>query len=202
MTALLLVEDAWDPEAEVVVSARAAAETGSRAGLRVGETLAAGELFKAMLVASANDACFALAERAGPGISKFVARMNERARAMGLTATGFANPAATTIKQRSSARPAPDRRDGDGRTRNQAWFRCAGDDRDAEGPEDLREDRESAWEGRWSVRDRRVHRGAGKCRIARPMGTNVLIVLLNAPDRWWTAAGLLEAAFDEAHPKP
>jgi D-alanyl-D-alanine carboxypeptidase (penicillin-binding protein 5/6) len=42
--------------------------------------------------------------------------------------------------------------------------------------------------------------GAGKCVVvaAERSGRKVLIVLLNAADRWWTAAGLVEAAFDEA----
>ena len=41
--------------------------------------------------------------------------------------------------------------------------------------------------------------GAGKCVVvaAERAGKKVLIVLLNSPDRWWTAAGLVEAAFRE-----
>lgn len=40
--------------------------------------------------------------------------------------------------------------------------------------------------------------GAGRCvvALAERDGVEVLLVLLDAPDRWWTAA-LLEAAFEE-----
>ena len=45
---------------------------------------------------------------------------------------------------------------------------------------------------------------AGKCvvALAERAGVRVLVVLFNAPDRWWTAAGLLErafSAFDKNH---
>jgi D-alanyl-D-alanine carboxypeptidase (penicillin-binding protein 5/6) len=41
---------------------------------------------------------------------------------------------------------------------------------------------------------------AGRCLVALAErdGAEVLLVLLDAPDRWWTAAALVEAAFDEA----
>jgi D-alanyl-D-alanine carboxypeptidase (penicillin-binding protein 5/6) len=209
MTALVLVEGAWDPEAEVKVSAHAAAETGSRAGLRAGETLAARELFKAMLVASANDACLALAEHAGPGDSTFVARMNDRARAMGLTATRFANPCGHDDReQRSSAHDL--RRIAD----------AAMAHAEIAGVVSMRETTIVTRKGRkifvktgnqllgrspgvYGIKSGYTE-GAGKCVVAAAERerTKVLIVLLNAPDRWWTAAGLLEAAFNEAHPKP
>jgi D-alanyl-D-alanine carboxypeptidase (penicillin-binding protein 5/6) len=209
MTALVLVEGAWAPEAEVKVSARAAAETGSRAGLSAGETLAAGELFKAMLIASANDACFALAEHVGPGASKFVTRMNDRAGAMGLTATRFANPCGHDDReQRSSAHDL--RRIAEAAMTHAEIARVVS----------MRETTITTRKGRAIVvktgnqllgRSPGVNgiksgytEGAGKCVIATAerQRTKVLIVLLNAPDRWWTAAGLLEAAFNEAHPKP
>ena len=38
---------------------------------------------------------------------------------------------------------------------------------------------------------------AGRCLVAlaRRGGTRVLVVMLHAPDRWWSAAGLLNRAF-------
>ncbi len=45
-----------------------------------------------MLVASANDACEAVAWHIGGDDKQFVTMMNERARALGLTNTHFANP--------------------------------------------------------------------------------------------------------------
>jgi D-alanyl-D-alanine carboxypeptidase (penicillin-binding protein 5/6) len=46
--------------------------------------------------------------------------------------------------------------------------------------------------------------GAGKCLVvfARRGETRVFVVLLNSPDRWWTAAGLTQAAFDAAQAHP
>ena len=42
--------------------------------------------------------------------------------------------------------------------------------------------------------------GAGKCLVAAVQRgrTRVLVVLLDAADRWWAAAGVIEMAFDEA----
>lgn len=205
MTALVLVERAWDPAAVVKVSARAAAETGSRVGLRAGETVPAGELLKAMLISSANDACVALAEHAGPGVSKFVVRMNARAHEMGLTATSFANPCGhDDKKQRSSAHDlrliaeaamarseiasVVSLRDATIATvRGRKIFVSTGNLLLGRSP------------GVYGVKSGYTQ-GAGKCLVAAAAreGRKVLIVLLNAADRWWTAAGLVEAAFDEA----
>ena len=43
-------------------------------------------------------------------------------------------------------------------------------------------------------------RFAGKCVLvfAHRGATRVFVVLLDSPDRWWTAAGLTQAAFDAA----
>jgi D-alanyl-D-alanine carboxypeptidase (penicillin-binding protein 5/6) len=42
---------------------------------------------------------------------------------------------------------------------------------------------------------------AGKCLVAlaRRDGREVLLVLLNAPNRWWDAVDILDRAFAEAH---
>ncbi|HZO50039.1 MAG TPA: serine hydrolase [Gaiellaceae bacterium] len=61
--------------------------------LRAGERLSVRELVLATLVPSANDAATTLAYAASGGsIARFVAWMNERARALGLAHTHFANP--------------------------------------------------------------------------------------------------------------
>jgi len=43
-------------------------------------------------------------------------------------------------------------------------------------------------------------REAGTCVVAHATrdGREVLVILLGAPDRWWTAAALVEKAFAEA----
>ena len=205
MTALILVERDWDPSRAVVISARAAAASGSSARLRAGESLQAGELLKAMLVSSANDACLALAEQAGPGVTAFVSKMNARAREMRLTATSFANPCGHDApQQRSSARDLREIAEAAMAKPEIASIVA------------LREATIVTAKGRKLVvktgnqllgRSSGVHgvksgftSGAGKCVAvaAERAGRKVLIVLLDAPDRWWTAAALVEAAFDEA----
>ncbi len=90
MTALL-VSEKLQPDTPVTVDQTAARETGSRLGLRLGETFTADDLLGATLVASANDACRALANHIGGNQARFVQAMNLRARQLGLTNTRFAN---------------------------------------------------------------------------------------------------------------
>lgn len=90
MTALLVDETAKADEV-VVVSPKAASETGSRMGLKGGEKLRVKDLMAAAMIASANDACRALAEWRDGSEAAFVQRMNRRADALGLKDTRFAN---------------------------------------------------------------------------------------------------------------
>ena len=78
---------------EVVTVSRHAATTGRyRMGLRAGEQVPVRVLLEGVAIASANDAATALAERLAGDEGTFVARMNEKASELGLTATRFANP--------------------------------------------------------------------------------------------------------------
>lgn len=90
MTAILVLERCKLDEV-VTVSRRAARETGSRIGLRAGERFRLEDLLAAMLVASANDACHALADHLAGSEERFVAMMNARARGLGLDNSRFAN---------------------------------------------------------------------------------------------------------------
>ncbi len=92
MTALVLLDGDWRPEAVVTASARAVRVDGTRLGLREGESLRAKDALVALLVRSANDACVALAEHAAGSIEAFAGRMNERARRMGLGGSHFVHP--------------------------------------------------------------------------------------------------------------
>ena len=92
LAALVLLErPGWRPDAVVTVGARAARVEGTRLGLRSGEQARAGELLGAMLLASSNDACLALADHAGARAA-FVADMNARAAALGLRDSHFEHP--------------------------------------------------------------------------------------------------------------
>jgi serine-type D-Ala-D-Ala carboxypeptidase (penicillin-binding protein 5/6) len=92
MTAIVAVERSRLSDV-VTVSSRAASVGGSTVFLRAGERVTVSALLRGMLVASANDAAYALADHAGRGsVERFVALMNAKARDLGLDETRFANP--------------------------------------------------------------------------------------------------------------
>ena len=95
MTILLVLEaiDNGDISLNDKVSAskNAVAMGGSQIWLEVGETMSVDELLKAVVVASANDACTALAEYVGGSTEGFVKMMNERAEELGCENTNFEN---------------------------------------------------------------------------------------------------------------
>ena len=87
MTAIVALEQAR-PSEVVRVSAQASAIGGSTVYLRAGEELSVGELVRAMLIPSANDAATALALHVGNGsTARFVSLMNAKARELGLVDT-------------------------------------------------------------------------------------------------------------------
>ena len=75
----------------VPVSPHAAGMGGSQAFLDAGQSYPLGELLKAVIVASANDAAVALAEYQNGTEEGFVRRMNERAGELGLHDTHYVN---------------------------------------------------------------------------------------------------------------
>ncbi len=89
MTALIALESA--PLQEVVKIDRHALAHPSSLKFQAGEEFLLRDLLTAMLVSSANDACEAVAWHVGGDADKFVTMMNERARALGLKNTHFAN---------------------------------------------------------------------------------------------------------------
>jgi D-alanyl-D-alanine carboxypeptidase len=89
----------------VTVSLNAATTARYRMGLRAGEHVPLRVLLEGVAIASANDAATALAERLSGDEGSFVERMNEKGKALGLTATRFANPhGLPDPAQRSNAR--------------------------------------------------------------------------------------------------
>lgn len=89
MTALVALESA--PLQQVVKIDGRAIVHHSSYDFRPGEEFLLRDLITAMLVASANDACEAVAWHIGGDDKQFVARMNERASSLGLKNTHFAN---------------------------------------------------------------------------------------------------------------
>ena len=95
MTMLLIVE-ALDSgkiklDDEVQISERASEMGGSQIFLEPGETQKVDDLLKGIAVASANDACVAMAEFVGGSEEEFVAMMNNKAKQLGMKDTNFAN---------------------------------------------------------------------------------------------------------------
>ena len=95
MTMLLIMEALEDEKIKlsdmVVVSPNAARMGGSQVFLEAGSSMSVEELLKAIAIASANDASVALAEHISGSTTAFVAKMNEKCRAIGCTNTNFMN---------------------------------------------------------------------------------------------------------------
>ncbi len=80
----------WDEE--LSCSAYAASMGGSQIYLEEGEKMNVTDLFKAISIASANDACVMIGERIAGTNDNFVKMMNEKAKELNLVNTHFANP--------------------------------------------------------------------------------------------------------------
>ena len=93
---LLLIFDALDSgkislEDEVSTSEYAASMGGSQVFLEPGETQTVDTMIKCIAVASANDACVAMAEYICGNEEEFVKQMNQRAKGLGMENTHFIN---------------------------------------------------------------------------------------------------------------
>ena len=78
------------------VSTRAWKMPGSRMFIDPKMQVPVDDLLKGMIVQSGNDATVALAEGVGGTVENFVKLMNDQARALGMTHTGFKNPEGLT----------------------------------------------------------------------------------------------------------
>jgi len=90
MTALVAIEGS-DLQQEVTVTPADMTE-GSSMYLKEGETLTLETLLYGLLLQSGNDAALAIARTCGGSTDEFVTLMNEKAKALGMTGTSFANP--------------------------------------------------------------------------------------------------------------
>ncbi|QDK98275.1 D-alanyl-D-alanine carboxypeptidase PBP6B [Acinetobacter tandoii] len=71
--------------------------------LKEGEQISVDQLLAGLIVMSANDAAVTLAERISGSIPKFVERMNQEAKALGMKDTHFQNPAGITMPEHYSS---------------------------------------------------------------------------------------------------
>lgn len=93
---LILIFDALDRQDialtdEITVSEHAASMGGSQVFLEPGEMQSVDTMIKCISIASANDACVAMAEYISGSEEAFVAQMNERAAGLGMENTHFIN---------------------------------------------------------------------------------------------------------------
>ncbi len=201
MTALVVL-DRLPPATVVTVSRAAAAATGSRLGLREKERLRAGDLLAGMLIASANDACRALMDAVAEK-PRFVTMMNQQARQWGMSDSHFTNgcghdePAHYTsardlavLAEKALSRPAI-----------RALAALPGlAIATVDGARQYRFTSTNALLGRCpgvnGLKTGYTPR-AGKCLIASAeRGPHrVLLVMLNATNRWWDAEDILNLAF-------
>jgi len=202
MTALLVLERA-DLGSVVHVSGEASRETGTRLGLAPGDRMSVIELLAATLLGSANDACHALADHVAGSEKRFVDRMNARAREMGLSNTRFANACGhddpglystardlVRLAETAMGNPVFAKMAG----LEDGWISTAGNGKK------FTVENKNLLIGRYrgAIGVKTGFTGsAGKCLVALAErdGKRVLLVLLNAPDRWWKAEEILDAAF-------
>lgn len=206
LMAALLVLDNYQPHAKVTVGRAAAAETGSRLGLRSGDTFHAADLLAAALIHSANDACHALAEHAAGSEAHFVQRMNRRAQELGMRDTRFTNACGHDAPGHYSSvhdltllahevlkhQPLLELT-----SRKEAHISALNSTRS------YRFTNKNALIGRYPGAlglKSGYTRKAGKCLIAYAErgSTRVLLVMLHGADRWWDAVDILDIAFEHA----
>ncbi len=95
MTILLIMEAIQEGRINyndiVTASAYATSMGGSQVYLKEGEQMTVDEMLKCIVVASANDACVAMAEFLAGSVEAFVGQMNERASQLNMKNTNFEN---------------------------------------------------------------------------------------------------------------
>lgn len=206
MTALIALERGALGEVGTVGPAAARAG-GARLGLREGDRMTAADLLAATVVRSANDACRALAEHLAGSVGAFVARMNARAAALGMRDTRFADPCGHDRPDQYTT-AADLALLAEVLAGNEEYLRLASMPklvvRSVDGKRRFTAANTNALLGRYDgalgLKTGYTAR-AGNCLVAlaERNGVRVLVVLLNAPNRWWNAVGLLDRAF-EARP--
>jgi serine-type D-Ala-D-Ala carboxypeptidase (penicillin-binding protein 5/6) len=96
MVALIVMEKLAKNEVKlsdpITISKAASKIGGSQVFLKEGEVFTLEELMKAMMIASANDAAYAIAEHLGGTKDEFVSQMNERAKSLNMAESEFHSP--------------------------------------------------------------------------------------------------------------
>src|SRR3954471_4155612 len=202
MTALLVLERG-NLDEPVTVGKGVLQETGTRMGLKPGEKLRAGDLLAARIVLSANSACRALADHVGSSNRNFISLMNARAAKLGLANTHFEDSCGHD-RDGQYASAADLAIIAEQVMRYDEYMRLSHLEKisiktlDRGRAFNLRNTNAliGRYEGAIGLKTGYTD-GAGNCLVALAErdGVRVLAVLLNAPNRWWNAVGLLDRAF-------
>ncbi len=111
MTILLVAEEIEQGTLKltdvVQVSENASSMGGSQVFLEAGEEITVEDLLKSVIIASANDAATALAEKVSGSVEGFVSKMNSRAKELKMDNTVFENPTGlddSTVDHKTTAR--------------------------------------------------------------------------------------------------
>ncbi len=97
MTALIVLEN-YQLNERIQISKKAILQEGEAGNLKVGESLSVEKLLDIALIESSNDAAYALSEKIDStglpqtGEEQFLARMNLKAKELGMVSTNFLNP--------------------------------------------------------------------------------------------------------------
>ncbi len=106
MTAIVALEN-YELTDVATISSDATSQVPSVAFLKIGEKISIENLLNCLLISSGNDAAYAIAEHInGPddsGITKFVSKMNEKAKELGMSNTHYDDPAGLSAESVSSA---------------------------------------------------------------------------------------------------
>lgn len=205
MTALLVLED-YQPEDVVTISKEAASEPRSSIGLRTGDQMYVSDLLAAALIHSANDACHALADWRDGSEEKFVERMNRRAQELGMKNTHFVNACGLDAPGHYSTA-----RDiallADHAMQNPIFADLVSREkmviRSVDGRRRFAFNTTNHLVGHYpGMKGGKTGftNGAGPCLVAMAErdGVRVMLVLLNAHNRWWNASGMFDLAFAQA----
>lgn len=205
MTALLLLEQGRLQDT-VTVSRAAQHETGAHIGLKEGEQFHAEDLLAAVLIASANDACHALADHLAGNEKQFVQMMNRRAQQLGMRHTHFANACGHDAPNHYSSTRDLTRLARELLKHPETLTLTSRHDArisTLDGAHEYRFESTNALIGRYpgavGLKTGYTPK-AGKCLVAlaRRGETQVLLVMLHGNDRWWDAVDILDIAFAHA----
>lgn len=206
LMAALLVAERNEPQAIATVGRAAAHETGTRLGLRAGEQFQQQDLLAAALIASANDACHALADALAGNEMRFVALMNRRALELGLRNTHFVNACGHDAPGHYAS--AQDlallaREVIKHSLITELTLKAQARIATVSGARSYEFKNTNALIGRYPGAlglKTGVTPAAGKCLVAWAQrgGSQILLVMLHGSNRWWDAADMLDLAFDHA----